>query len=62
MARRRRGKIRIKKSRQGSLHRALGINPKKKIPASRLRKAKHSSSPAIRKKANFALNARKWNK
>jgi hypothetical protein len=29
---------------------------------SKLQKMKRSKSPAMRKKANFAINARKWNK
>lgn len=53
--------IKIKPSKRGSLHKALGVGKNKKIPVSDLKAAKNSKSPAIRKKANFALNARKWN-
>ena len=53
--------IRIKKSRRGLLHKKLGIPEGQPIPLSRLMKAKNSSSPAMRKEANFAANARKWN-
>ena len=40
----------------GSLHRALGVPQGKKIPASKLARAKRSKNPALRKKANFAAN------
>lgn len=53
--------IKIKKSAEGSLHRALGVPQDKPIPASKLAAAKKSSDPAIRKKAVFAANAKKWN-
>ncbi len=33
-----------------------------KIPVAKLRKLKRSKNPTTRKRANFALNARKWNK
>lgn len=51
--------IHIKKSKQGSLHKHLGVAKGKKIPASKL-KIKSTDSPAIRKKKQFAINARKW--
>ena len=51
--------IKIKKSKQGSLHKHLGVPKGKKIPASKLR-IKSTDSPAIRKKKQFAINARKW--
>jgi len=54
--------IRIKPSHSGKLHRALGVPAGKKIPVATLEKAKHSRSPAMRKMATFALNARKWGK
>lgn len=57
MARRRRRKIRVKR---GALHRQLGIRKGKKIPVSTLRRLKHSRSARTRKRATFALNARKW--
>lgn len=62
MARRRKSGIKIKKSRQGSLRRQTGTKKGKKIPVSTLRRLKKSKNPATRKKANFALNARKWRK
>jgi hypothetical protein len=54
--------IKIKKANKGKLHRALGVPSGKKIPASKLSKAKNSKSAAVRKEANFAANAKKWNK
>lgn len=51
--------IKIKKSKQGSLHKHLGVPQGKKIPASKL-KIKSTDSPAIRKKKQFAINAKKW--
>ena len=53
--------IHIKKSHKGLLHKSLGISQKKGIPLSTLAKAKHSKSPAVRKRATFAMNARHWN-
>ena len=51
--------IKIKKSKQGSLHTHLGVPQGKKIPASKL-KIKSTDSPAIKKKKQFAINAKKW--
>lgn len=63
MARRRsRSGIKIKKSKQGSLRRATKTKKGQKIPVSKLRRLKKSGTPAQKKKANFALNARKWGK
>lgn len=61
---RRKGKLNIKiaPSKQGSLRKATGTKKGKNIPVSTLRRLKNSKSPAMRKKANFALNARKWGK
>lgn len=52
--------IHIKKSHEGRLHANLGVPAGQKIPASKLAAAKHSSSPAVRKQATFAANAKKW--
>lgn len=41
---------------KGLLHKNLGIPAKQKIGMSRLQKALHSHSAAIRKEANFAVN------
>lgn len=53
------GGIHIKKSKQGSLHKALGVKKGEKIPASKLTIHK-GDSPAMKKKKQFAINARKW--
>jgi len=52
--------IKIKPSKVGSLHEVLHIPEHEKIPLARLKAAKNSNSPSLRKKAIFALNARKW--
>ena len=52
--------IKIKPSRKGLLHRKLGVPEGKKIPAGILTRALHSKSAALRKEANFARNAKKW--
>jgi oligoendopeptidase F len=50
----------IKKSRQGSLRKATKTKKGQKIPVSKLEQMKKSSNPNTRRKATFALNARKW--
>lgn len=63
MARKRRkGGIYIKKANRGKLRRATKTKKGKKIPVSTLRRLKRSKNPTTRKRANFALNARKWRK
>lgn len=52
--------IHIKKSHAGMLHRELGVSPKKKLTARELEKAAHSKDPAERKRAQFAINAKKF--
>lgn len=52
--------IQIKPSHKGLLHKKLGVPQGKKIPASKLKKAAKSKSPALRKEANFAKNAKDW--
>lgn len=47
--------IKIKKAHKGRLTAKIG-----KPTVKKLKKAKKSSSPALRKQATFALNARKW--
>jgi len=61
MASRKKSKIYIKPSKRGSLRKALGVKKGKKIPISKL-KTKKGDSAAMRKKKNFARNARKWKK
>lgn len=50
----------IKPSHEGLLHENLGVKQGEKIPASKLESAKHSSDPAVRRRATFAINAKKW--
>jgi hypothetical protein len=47
---------------KGKLHEETGTPKGQKIPLAKEEAALHSSDPAIRKRANFAINARKWNK
>jgi electron transfer flavoprotein alpha/beta subunit len=54
--------IKIKKSRQGSLRRIAKAKKGKPIPVATLQRLAHSKSPSTRKKAQFALNARRWGK
>ena len=53
--------INIKPSHKGLLHKMLGIPEGKKIPQSKLEAAAHSSNPKERERAQFALNAEKFN-
>lgn len=63
MARRRRKSgIKIKKSNRGKLRKSAKVKKGRKIPVSKLRRMKKSKNPKTRKRATFALNARKWNK
>ena len=57
-----RSPIRIKKANRGKLRRSAGAKKGQKIPVSKLRQMKRSKNPTTRKRANFALNARKWGK
>ena len=52
--------ISINPSRKGLLHKKLGVPQGKKIPAGKLAAAKRSTSPSLRKEANFAINAKKF--
>lgn len=54
--------IKIKPSHKGLLHKKLGVPQGNPIPVAKLEKAAHSKSPALRKEAQFALNARMWPK
>lgn len=53
------GTIKIKHP--GALHRELGIAKGKKIPVKRLESVKKTGDALEKKRATFALNARKWN-
>lgn len=61
MARRKSG-IRIKPSNKGKMRKTAGAKKGQKIPVSKLRALKKSRNPKTRRRATFALNARKWNK
>lgn len=52
--------IKIKPSHKGLLHKDLGVAPGKKLTMGALEEAKGSADPAERKRATFAINARKW--
>lgn len=52
--------IMIKKSHKGLLHKKLGVPKGEPIPAQKLAEALRSKSPALRKEANFARNAKKF--
>lgn len=56
------GKIKIKKANRGKTRKATGTKKGQKVPVSKLKKMKKSSSPKARKRATFALNAKKWAK
>jgi hypothetical protein len=55
-----RGGIHIKKSHRGLLHKELGVPQDHQIPAALLEQALHSANPALRKRARFAVNARRF--
>jgi hypothetical protein len=59
---RRKSGIHIKKANRGKLRKTAGTKKGRKIPASKLKQMKNSKNPTTRKRANFAVNARKWNK
>jgi len=52
--------IHIKKSHRGLLHKKLGVAKDKPISLGELNHAMQSKSGAMRKEANFAIQARKW--
>lgn len=52
--------IHIKPSHKGELHRDTGTPAGQPIPESKIEAAKHSSDPAVRKRATFAENAKHW--
>ena len=53
-------RIKIKKSKAGSLHTALGVPQGQKIPAGKIASAANSSNPNLKRKAVFAKNAAGW--
>jgi len=50
--------INIKKTHEGLLHKDLNVPVGQPIPAEKEEKALHSSDPALRKRAQFAENAK----
>ncbi len=48
------------KLKKGALHKMLGVSPKKKLTTKQLEQAKASGNPLERKRAQFAINARKF--
>ena len=62
MARRKKSGIKIKKKNRGKLRAKAGAKKGKNIPVSTLRRLKKSKNPTTRKRATFALNARRWKK
>lgn len=44
---------------KGALHKELGVPAKKKIPASKLKKAEHSKNPTLKKRAVLAETLKK---
>ena len=50
--------IEIKKSHEGLLHQNLHVPQGKPIPEAAIKKAEHSDDPAVRKRAQFADNAK----
>lgn len=57
---RRKSKIYIKPANRGKLRKSTGTKKGKTIPVAKLQKLKRSKDPTTRKRATFALNARKW--
>jgi hypothetical protein len=53
--------IHIKPSHEGRLHKAAGVKKGKKIPLQEEEELKAHGTPAEKKEANFAINARGWN-
>jgi hypothetical protein len=54
--------IHIKASHRGLLHKKLGVPQGEPIPTSKIKAAENSGSESLRKEAQFADNAKKWNK
>jgi hypothetical protein len=55
-------KIKIKPENKGKLHEDTGTPMGEKIPLSDEESLKSSGTPAEKKRANFAINAKKWGK
>ena len=52
--------IKIKPSHKGKLHKATGTKKGEKVPLAKEEALKAHGTPAEKKEANFAINARKW--
>lgn len=48
------------KLKKGALHSALGVSQGEKIPENKLESALGSTSPLMKKRAQFAKNAASW--
>jgi hypothetical protein len=53
--------IKIKAGNAGKLRAAAGVKKGRKIPAAKLQALAKSKSPAVRARAQFAINAKKFN-
>ena len=53
--------IRIKVATAGKLRAAAGVKKGQKIPAAKLASLAESKSPTTRRRAQFAINAKKFN-
>lgn len=51
----------LKDLKKGALHQDLGVPSDKPIPSGKLEKATHSTDETLRKRAQFAENAKHWN-
>lgn len=58
---RKKSPINLNPKNKGKLHKTLGVPPGKKIPASKLAAAAKSKNPTTSKRAQFAINAKKFN-
>ena len=62
MAKPKRKPITIKAKNKGKLRKTTGTKKGNTVPVAKLRALKASKNPKTRKRATFAMNARKWNK
>lgn len=62
MAASKKNPIKIKPSKKGTFRKATGTKDGEKIPQSEINAKKKSSDPAMRKKAVFADNAKRFKK
>ena len=62
MATKKKSGININPANAGKLRKTAKAKKGQKIPVAKLQQMKNSPNPTTRKRANFALNARKWGK